>query len=184
MTPFASAGPVLPLLEGFNPLELDPDFWALSFWTAVVFVILLVLLSKFAWRPLMAAVDSRESKIRDDIEQAEAARQEAETIRAAHQRELEQAAQQAKAALDEVRERAGALHEELKAEARAEADSLITKAREQIDAEKRQAISEIKDQVVELSVEISKRIASRTVDREDHLKEAEVLLGKLGDVVS
>ena len=64
MTPFASAGPVLPLLEGFNPLELDPDFWALSFWTAVVFVILLVLLSKFAWRPLMAAVDSRESKIR------------------------------------------------------------------------------------------------------------------------
>ena len=182
MPPIASAAPVLPLLEGFNPLELDPGFWALSFWTAVVFVILLILLSKFAWKPLMAAVDSRESKIRDDIEKAEAARQEAEATRAAHQRELEQAAQQAKAALDEARERAEALREELKTQARSEADSLIAKAREQIDAEKRQAIEEIKDQMVELSVEISRRIATRTVDREDHLKEAEALLAKLGDV--
>lgn len=180
-----TAIPGLPMLAeggGFNPLELDPDFWALFFWTALVFLILLFLLGKYAWKPLMATVDAREKKIEGDIQNAEQARAEAEAARTKLQAEVEESAQKAKEALEEARERAEKLQAELKAQAHSEAEAMIAKARAQIDAEKRQALDQIKEQVVELSVEISKRIAAGSIDREDHLREADVLIQKLKEV--
>jgi F-type H+-transporting ATPase subunit b len=167
------------LLEGssFNPLELGS--WTLVFWTAVTFFLLLFLLGRFAWRPLMDTVKGREERIASDIEKAEAARKNAEETQEMHRRELEQAAQQAKKLLDEARERAKGLEADLEAKAREEAGALVERARQSIEAEKQQALREIKDQVVDLSVAISARIAERPVDREDHLRTADALMAQL-----
>jgi len=167
------------LLEGdaFNPLELGS--WTLVFWTAVTFAFLLFLLGRFAWRPLMDTVKGREERIASDLENAEVARKDAEDARDTHRRELEQAAQQAKKLMGEARDRAKSLQAELEATAREESKALIERARQTIDAEKQQALREIKDQVVDLSVAISARIVERSVDREDHLRTADELLAKL-----
>lgn len=163
--------------EAFNPLQISDT--ALLFWTAIIFFLLLFLLTKFVWGPLMKTVDAREARIKGDIEKAETARAEAERTAEAHTKELEKAAQNARSLLDEAEARATKLRSTLEAEARQAADALLLKARAQIQAEKAQALQEIRDQVVDLSVEISRRIASRPVDREDHLREADALLPQI-----
>lgn len=165
---------------GFNPLDVGD--WPLFFWTAIVFALLVSLLGKFVWGPLMKVVADREQRIADDIEKAEESRREAEEAHAKHAKELEQAHQEAKGLIDEARERASSLKVELEREAREQAEGLIAKAREQIEAEKQQAMQEIRDQVVDLSVEITKQIVEKAVDREDHLRIAEGLIPKVRDM--
>lgn len=166
--------------EGFNPLKVGD--WPLYFWTVIVFVLLLTLLTKFVWGPLMKAVSDREERISSDIEKAEEQRREAEELHAKYAKELEQAHQEAKGLLDEARERAGSLRTELEREAREQAEGILAKARDQIEAEKVQAMQEIRDQVVDLSVEITKQIVEKAVDREDHLRLAETLIPKVRDM--
>ncbi len=173
---------VLHLLSGgddkpFNPIDLSNS--TLLFWTVIVFVVLFVLMARFVWGPLMKTVGAREDRIRGDMEKAEAARVDAETSRVALQRDLEQAQQKAKALLDEASERASKLRTELETQARTDAESIVAKARAQIQAEKAQALQEIRDQVVDLSVEISKRLVAKAPGREDHLKEADAVIGRL-----
>ena len=167
------------LLEGggFDPLVLGN--WTLVLWTGIAFILLLVLLTRFAWKPLQETVKKREERIAGDLTQAEDARKEAEEIRVKHRAELDQAAKEAKALLEEARDRAGTLRGELEAQARLEAQGLIERARSTIEAEKQQALREIKDQVVDLSVAISSKLFEKSIDREDHLREADVLLSKL-----
>ena len=167
--------------DGFNPLELGS--WTLVFWTAIAFVLLLALLYRFAWGPLMNTVQGREERIASDLERAETARKGAEEARQKHQEELQQAAQEARALLDETRERAKQLQAELEVQARSEAQGLLERARQTIDAEKQQALREIKDQVVDLSVAISARIVEKSVDREDHLRQADKVLAKLKEAL-
>ncbi len=180
MSPFLSALPAAFLLEGgggFNPVDLGNP--ALLFWQLVVFAILFLLLWAKVWGPLMKTVRARETKIEGDIKAAETARLEAEAVREKHRREMDQAALAVKAMLEEAEARAAKLKSELEAEARVQAEGLVAKARAQILAEKAQALQEIRDQVVDLSVEITRRLLGREVGREDPLKEAEKLMPKV-----
>ena len=179
---FGAASKGLPLLSdgGFDPLgNVDGPLLA---WTALVFVLLLVILSRFAWPKLVETISAREDKIRNDIEQAEEARREAEEAREKHKSEMEAAAQSVRAVLDEARERAESLRTELERGARTEAEEILAKARVQIEAERDQALQDIRDQVVDLSVEITKRIVEKVVDREDHLRMAEDLIPKVREI--
>jgi len=172
--------PPLILAEGgdFNPLELDADAWSLVFWTAVAFLLLLFLLTKYAWGPLGSAVRSREQRIRDDLDKAEQARREAEETREKHRLEMERVAQETKSLLDEARQRAESVRADIESQAKSEADAIVERARKTIEAEKAQALQEIKDQVVDLSVTITSRLLERSTEPEDHLKEADALLAR------
>ena len=165
--------------EGFNPLKLDPDGFALVFWTAVTFLALLFLLTRYAWGPLMQTVKGREERIAKDLAEAEEARREAEEARERHRLQMEQAAQEARALLEEARNRADKLRSDLELAAREEARGILERAKQTIEAEKQQALREIKDQVVDLSVAITARLVGKSVDREDHLREVDDLLAKL-----
>jgi len=180
MTMWAGEGALRLAAGEFDPL--GSGAWPLFFWTALVFVLLLVLLTKFAWGPIMKAVGDREDRIKSDLEQAEQARREAEEVRVKHAEEMAAAAAQAKALLDEARDRAADLKLDLERQARSEADDILVKARQQIEADKVQAMQDIRDQVVDLSVEITKQIVDKAVDREDHLRLAEALIPKVRDV--
>ena len=164
---------------GFDIFRLDPDGWSLLFWTAITFLALLALLTRFAWKPLMQTIEGRETKLRDDIESAERARREAEEIRERHRAELEQAAQEARKTLDEARERGERLKQELALAARSEAEQMVAKARSQIDAERFQALQDIRDEVVDLAVEISRKVAAASAGQEDFLREADGVLANL-----
>ena len=166
--------------EAFNPLKVGD--WPLYFWTVIVFILLLTVLTKFAWGPIMKVVADREQRIGDDIETAETQRREAEELHQQRTKELEAAHQDAKGLLDEARDRAASLRVELERDAREQAEGLVAKARDQIAAEKVQAMQEIRDQVVDLSVEITKQIVEKAVDREDHLRIAEALIPKVRDM--
>ena len=181
MTSWLSRGTVL--LEedaGFDPTGKGET--QLYFWTVLVFVLLLVLLTKFLWRPIMQTVGEREDRIKGDLEKAEEARVEAEASREKHSQEMEAVAQNAKAVLDEARQRAASLKVDLERQARAEADEIVSKARQQIEAEKVQALQDIRDQVVDLSVEITKQIVEKAVDREDHLRIAADMVPKVREM--
>lgn len=181
MTSWLGQGTVL--LEGdggFNPIQTGP--WELYFWTVLVFVLLLVILTKFLWRPILQTVGKREDQISGDLEKAEEARREAEEAREKHRQEMDAVAQSAKAVLDEARERASSLKVDLERQARAAADGIVAKARQQIEAEKVQAMQDIRDQIVDLSVEITKQIVEKAVDREDHLRIAAGLVPKVKDM--
>lgn len=171
----------MPLLAGgggeFNPLQAGD--WSLFLWLTIVFLLLVFILGKTLWGPLMKTIEAREEKIRGDLEEAEKAREAAEVTRKEHAAELEAAASKAKALLEEARERAGALGQELEAKARADAEGMIEKARKQIEAEKAQAIEDIRGQLVELSMEITRSVVGKTGAEQDHLAEADRLIEKV-----
>ena len=165
---------------GFNALHLGES--SLWFWFLIVFVILILLLSKLAWKPLMQTIDAREKKIAGDIERAEEARREAEESLARNQEELEQAAAKVKLMLEEARTRAETVQQELEAEARVRIQAEGERARREIEAQRTSALEGIKDQVVDIAIAINERLALGASAREDHLREAEALLKKLEDV--
>lgn len=164
---------------GFDPLKLDEHAWSLVFWTAVAFLLLLFLLTKYAWGPIGGVVRQREERIGQDLARAEEARREAEELRERHRREMEQAAQQTKALLDEARQRAEGTRADIEAKAREESEAMLERARRTIEAEKAQALREIKDQIVDLSVAVTGRLLEKAPSREDHLAEAESLMSEL-----
>jgi F-type H+-transporting ATPase subunit b len=172
-------GGLLPLGEGgFNPTDIkDPN--SLWMWLLVVFLLTLLILTKFAWKPLMKTIEEREKRISDDIEQAAAARKEAEEAAAKHRAQLEEQAQEAKKILDEARTRAEALGEQLKAEARADIQAERERATKEIEAEKRSALEGIKEQVVQLSIAINEQLALERGSPEDHVRQAESLMARI-----
>jgi F-type H+-transporting ATPase subunit b len=130
----------------------------LMFWTALVFIILLVLLKKFAWKPILGAVHTRENNIQKALEaavEAESRMQklvsENEKLLAAARDERDQILRDAKAAKEEIVSGA-------KDQANLEASKILEEARQQIALEKNKAITEIKNQIAGLSIEIAERI--------------------------
>lgn len=161
----------------FNPIVLDN--WSLFFWMAIVFVLLIIILTKLLWKPLLAVIDQRETRIGGDLEAAEAARREAEELRAKHRSEMEAAASDAKRMLEEARERAQTLQAELEASARTQAEELLDKARRQIEADKAEALRGIREHLVSLSVAITREVVGKEVGAADHAAEADRLLAKV-----
>jgi F-type H+-transporting ATPase subunit b len=157
----------------FNPLE--PSF-GLMFWSAVTFVILLIMLSKFAWKPILAKVDEREKKIKGDIDGAEKARTDAEATLKRHEAKLAEAAQAARETVEAARVRAEQAAAGIAAAAKAEAEATLARARAQIEADKQRAVADIKAAVVELSMAVTREVVKRTSQQEDHAKIADDLI--------
>lgn len=128
------------------------------FWTAVVFLILILLLSKFAWKPILTAVGERENSIVDALNQAKLARKEMEELKADNDRIIREAKVERDAILKEAREIKERIVGEARDAAKAEGDKMIEQARQSILAEKAAAMADIKNQIGTLSVNIAESI--------------------------
>jgi F-type H+-transporting ATPase subunit b len=159
--------------HGFNPLE--PSF-GLMFWSSVTFVLLFVLLQRFAWKPILAKVEEREKKIRGDLDGAEQARLSAEATLKQHEAKLAEAAQAARETVEAARARAEQAAAGIASAAKAEAEATLTRARAQIEADKQRAVADIKAAVVELSMAVTREVVKRTAGQEDHAKVADDLI--------
>ncbi len=149
-------------------MELLSPALGTIFWTALTFVLLLVILRKLAWGPLLAMLDERETKIRESLEKADAAQKETEQALARNQEMVEQAKKEAQELLSKSRKAAEASKEEIVQKAHAEATKMIDKAKKEIDGEREKAVEEIRSQTAELSVMIASKLIGKSLSAEDH----------------
>ena len=149
-----------------NPLvQLDPG---LFIWTIVTFLVLLTLLAKFAWGPLLAALDARQSLIRKSLDDALQARQELERLNAEAAQIIQKARLDADGIIAQSRSDGDRLREELRQKARAEADHIVKNAERQIQLETSRALEQLRHEAVDLSVMIASKILQRNVSKADN----------------
>jgi len=149
-----------------NPLvQPDPG---LFIWTILTFLVLVGLLAKFAWRPLLEALERRQATIARALDDAKLAKQELERLQKESAEMMRQARIEAEAIIARSRTDAEALREELKQKSRAEAAAIVKNAEQQITLETARAVQQIRHEAVNLSVEIASKILQRQVSREDN----------------
>ena len=136
----------------------------LIFWQVVSFLILLIILKKYAWKPVLNAVKAREERIKGALESAEEAKQEMKQLKADNEIIIKEAKDERNKLLQEARDIKNQMIEDGKNQAGDEAKKIITAAKLQIESEKNAAISEIKELVATLSVEIAEKILTKELD--------------------
>lgn len=149
-----------------NPLvQPDPG---LFIWTILTFLVLVALLAKFAWRPLLEALDARQQGIRKALDDAQQARQELERLEQESAQILRKARAEAEVVLTQNRADADRLREEIRQKAKTEAEGIIRNAERQIQLETGRALQQIRAEAVDLSVMIASRIIQRNISKEDN----------------
>ena len=149
-----------------NPLvQPDPG---LFIWTILTFLVLVALLGKFAWRPLLQALESRQESIRKSLDDAQKAKQELERLHAESAEIIRQSRVEADAIVTRSRGDAERLREEMKQKARAEADAIVKNAERQIQLETGRALQQIRREAVDLSVMIASKLIQRNLTKEDN----------------
>ncbi|SKB75968.1 F-type H+-transporting ATPase subunit b [Soonwooa buanensis] len=137
------------------------------FWTAVVFILLLALLAKFAWSPILSAVRERENNIQDALNQAKLARQEMSQLKEDNERILREAKLERDAILKEAREMKDKIVNDAKDVAKVEGEKMIANAKASIQTEKNAAMADIKNQIGTLSVSIAENILKQKLDNNE-----------------
>jgi len=128
------------------------------FWSAFIFILFFLLLTKFAWKPILSAVKSRDEMIKDSLESAAKAREDMLKLQSDNEVILRKAREERENILKEAREIRDKLISEAKGKATEEADKLIEKARTGIENEKLKALADIHEQVATLSVDIASKL--------------------------
>jgi F-type H+-transporting ATPase subunit b len=149
-----------------NPL-LQPDP-GLFIWSIATFLVLLFLLAKFAWKPLLQALDSRQASIRKSLEDAEQAKRELERLQKESAQIIQEARVTAESIIEKSRSDAERVREDLKLKAREEAGSILRNAERQIEAQTRQALREIRHEVADMAILVASKVLERNVSKEDN----------------
>src|SRR6185503_4502147 len=138
-----------------NPLvQVDPG---LFIWTIVTFLVLLTVLAKFAWRPLLQALDNRQRLIRQSLDDAQKATEDLERLKQESAQVIRDARVEADSIITRSRADADRVREDMKQKARAEADAIVRNAERQIQLETTRALQQIRQEAVDLSVMIASK---------------------------
>lgn len=132
--------------------------FGLFIWQTVIVVVLIFLLRKFAWKPILTTINDREEGIRSAMKAAEDARQEMQNLQSDNERILKEARAEREALLKEARELRQKMIDEAKGEAKAQAEQLIAQAKDAIESEKQVAITSLKNEVADLSLQIAETL--------------------------
>ena len=141
--------------------------FGLFFWQLLIFIFLVLLLKKFAWKPILDTVNERESSIKNAMSEAEKARNEMASIQESNQKVLKEARAERDALLKEARATGAEMVALAKTNAQTEANKIIAQAQEAIINEKRTAVNELKNQVAQISLEIAEKIIETELDNKD-----------------
>ncbi len=137
------------------------------FWTSLAFILVLVILKKVAWKPILKALSERERSIEEAIESARLAREEMAKLKSSNEELQKKAREERDLILKEAREIRETIIAEAKTKAQQEADRVIAASRETLKNEKLAAISELKNQVAHLSIEIAEKILRKELNSDD-----------------
>ena len=156
----------MPLLKAAEPSLIDINF-GLMFWTLVTFVIVLVVLKKYAFGPIQDAIDARRTAIEADIDAAQSAREEAQSALAEYRQALAESRKEATKILDDARRVSEEQRKKAIAELEAEKTRLLERAKDEIDAETRNSLQTIKAQLAELTVATAEKVVRTRLDEEE-----------------
>ncbi|HEY6006492.1 MAG TPA: F0F1 ATP synthase subunit B [Anaeromyxobacter sp.] len=172
----ASLASLTPVLAAGGITDLNPG---LTLWTAITFLFLLIVLSRFAWGPIVKMLNDRERTIRDAIEAAKKERAEAERMLGEQKDALARAQREAAEIARRNQQEVEALRQELTSRARKEADELIASARLQISEEIQKARAELKAQVADLAIDAAAKLVKANLDDKAQRKLVEEYIAQL-----
>jgi F-type H+-transporting ATPase subunit b len=149
-----------------NPLvQPDPG---LFIWTIITFLLLLALLARYAWKPLLAFLASREETIKTSLENAQTAKKELERIQQESAQIIRKAHGEAESIVSRSWSDAEKVREEMKQKAKTEADAIVKESQRQIELETGRALRQIRSEVADLSIAIASKVIQRNVSKEDN----------------
>ncbi len=151
-------------------MELVKPEFGLVFWMTVSFLIVVFILRKFAWGPILSSLKERETSIEDALNAAKKAKDEVANMKAENEQLLKLARNERDMMLKEARDTKDAIVNEARAKAQTEADRMIATARETIQNEKMAAITELKNQVATLSIEIAEKVIRQQLASDEKQK--------------
>ena len=160
-------------------LRVEPG---LLIWTVITFIVLMTILWKAAWKPVVEALDARAEKVRGDIENADRARQEAEKLLAQHKAMMDNAKNEAANIISDSRVEAEKMKNEIVEKAGTDAKDISERAKKEIELAKDRALSDIKAEVVTLSTEIAAKIINKNLNPDDQKALVEETLNKVRTV--
>jgi len=149
-------------------ITFDPG---LIIWTTIIFTLLLIVLKKFAWKPILNAVDERNKSIEDALKAADKAKEEMALLNADNERILTEAKKERDSLLKEAREIKETIISEAKKNATIEADKIIVSAKSQINNDKMKALVELKNQIAGFSIEMTEKILKSELSDKKKQKE-------------
>ena len=141
-----------------DSMQLVTPAIGLMFWTIVIFILLLLILKKFAWKPILKAVDDRNNSIKDALSSAEKAKEEMEQLSADNDKILTEARMERDSIIKEAREIKEKTISEAKSKATKEAEKIIIDAKQQIKNEQMKAMIELKNEIADISIQMAEKI--------------------------
>lgn len=157
-----SGGEEKPMLLSVNP--------GLIIWQLLIFVILLFLLKKIAWKPLLSSLHSREQSIRDTIDQAEKLQKDAQDLIEQNKRNMAEANAHSMKIINDAKDMAGKLRDEIMTKAQEDSRKLIEIAKTEINQEKETAMSDLRNEVSDLAIKSAEKILKENLDPEKQKK--------------
>jgi F-type H+-transporting ATPase subunit b len=179
IVPAAAEIPVLASEGGGGGAALITPEIGTIFWTLVTFVVLALLLGRFAWKPLLGALDERETSIRESIEQARKDREDAEGLLAEHRALLDQARRERAEAVAAGQRDAEKLKAEILEQARGQRAQLLEQTEAQVQAGMRQARSELRSVAVDLAIQAAEKLIAKNLDEQTQRRLIEDYLADL-----
>ena len=151
-----------------------------ALYSLAAFLVLFIVLAKFAFPPILGMLEKREETIRESIEKSEETRVEAERLLQDYKQQLDEARGEAAQIVEQARKLGEDAKAKIEADAREEAAKMLARAREEIDSEKEKALIELKEKVADLSVGAAGRVVEKTLSAEDHKKLIEDYIAQVG----
>ena len=168
---------------GVKQADFESPAWFqtdLALWSFAVFMVLLGLLSAFAWKPIMQGLEKREQGIADMIASTQAANEDAKRMLASYERRLAEATDEVRGMLEEARRDADATRQSIVAEARKAADDEKARARHEIGLAKDEALAQIADRAGDLAVEVAGKFLREKLGRDDQARLVRDSVANLG----
>lgn len=151
----------------------------LMLWTIIIFVLLLIVLSRYAFKPMLAAVEARERSLQEAIDAAKRDREESERVLAEHRAQLEKARAEAQKLIADGRATAEKLRGDLLEQTKVQQQEMLDRARREIDTEKTNAIAALRREAVDLAIAGASKVIERNLDSDANRKLVETFLGSV-----
>jgi len=140
----------------------------LVIWTLITFVLLFFILKKFAWGPILKALDEREKGIKDNVARAQKTREEAEILLADYKEQLDSIKDEARKLVEEGRAKGELAREDLLAQARKEYEEQLARAKKEILLAKQKAVDEVQGYIVDLTLDMASKVIEKSLTGDDH----------------
>lgn len=175
--------PVLLFLQDHGAEGAEaPNVFALSqnvsFWTLVIFLLLLAVLAKWAFPPILGYAAAREKRIQDSLDEAKQTREEAAALLAQQRQELTGARQESQQIIAEAKQAAEKVRADLIEQARADQEAMLTRAKQEIERERERAVESVRREAVDLAIAAAGKLMERTLGAEDDRRLVNEFLGR------